>query len=206
MFNPTFTFQSPFFSCSTTSLYLYISLYIYIYIVFLGEPCEILWIPFIFCWPNPNGVFIASRGKGVDGFINEATVLGQDLFGRFTVNQAMDIWSLAATCSNEGQLTMWILVTSLWTLVGKMYETVNLTWFNYSEIQPRKQKWQLFGQQQETLVAWIGVYQHKYVNHHMVILDAKIGGISMQNLGFINDMYISHHSCFFPTSMWIYGF
>jgi hypothetical protein len=33
----------------------------------------------------------------VDGFINEATVLGQDLFGRFTVNQAMDIWSLAAT-------------------------------------------------------------------------------------------------------------
>jgi hypothetical protein len=40
----------------------------------------------------------------------------------------------------------------------------------------------------ETLVAWIGVYQHKYVNHHMVILDAKIGGISKQNLGFINDI------------------
>lgn len=40
-----------------------------------------------------EGFGIAPFSKGVDGFINEATVLGQDLFGRFTVNQAMDIWT-----------------------------------------------------------------------------------------------------------------
>lgn len=40
-----------------------------------------------------EGLGIAPFSKGVDGFINEATVLGQDLFGRFTVNQAMDIWT-----------------------------------------------------------------------------------------------------------------
>lgn len=29
----------------------------------------------------------------MDGFLNEATVLGQDLFGRFTVSEAMGIWN-----------------------------------------------------------------------------------------------------------------
>jgi len=40
-----------------------------------------------------EGLGIPPLGKGVDGFMNEATVLGQDLFGRFTVSEAMGIWN-----------------------------------------------------------------------------------------------------------------
>eukprot|EP00439_Symbiodinium_sp_Y106_P073498 s73_g13.t2 len=56
-----------------------------------------------------EGLGVPMRRKGVDGFVNEGTVLGQDLFGRFTVAQAMGAyrafraeWEEMATSSFVG--------------------------------------------------------------------------------------------------------